>query len=216
MDLNGRTAEEQALAWALVNPAPAVELPLRPEVRAVLDHLRFAAGMRGWGARRGRPRDEPLLAGRILLSDEEFTAWAGVETPEIVTPRAHRRVCTRRGGHDRVTVFWLPADADVGEFTREEAEASAAPTLSVDRHDGAPAAHPESPVTSFAGAPGGRTSVTVGRSVVTVQRIGPDATRITWVREDLPRPLAYVLNVPLLPTPAVELALRSPGLPFAR
>jgi hypothetical protein len=224
MDLNRRgqadpgPEERAALAWALANPAPVVGLPLRPEVRAVLDHLHFASGMRGHGLGRALRREEPLLVGRTVLSDAEFTAWAGIEVPEVVTPWAHRRVCTRLHGHDddHVTVFWLPADADVAEFTWQQAEASGAPTLTVDLHDGKPAAHPELQATRFRSAPGGWTAVTVGRSVVGVQRIDPDATRIGWVREDLPRPLAFVLHVTLLPTPAVELVLRGPGLPFAR
>lgn len=210
--------ERAALAWALANPAPSVALPLRPEVRAVLDHLHFASGMRGHGLGRALRRAEPLLTGRSVLSDAEFTAWAGIEVPEVVTPWAHRRVCTRfrDHGHDQVTVLWVPADADVGEFTWEQAEALGAPTLTVDLHDREPPAHPELSATRFRSAPGGWTAVTVGRSVLGVQRIDPDATRIAWVREDLPRPLAFVLHVTLLPTPAVELALRGPGLPFAR
>lgn len=212
-----RVAEERALAWALANPAPLISAPLDDRVRAVLDRLRFASGMRGHGLGRHFWRSEPVLAGQTVLTEEEFVAWAGIDVPEITTPWAHRRVCSTRDLADGyVTVHWIPADADVEEFTGERAEEVGAPSLTISPLDDRPDPHPERPSTTFTSAPGGYTSVTIGRSVVTVQRIDPGATRIAWGRTDLARPLGCVLSVPRLPTPAVELLLASPGLPFAR
>ncbi|WP_049821206.1 hypothetical protein [Kineococcus radiotolerans] len=211
-----RVAEERALAWALAHPAPVVTHPLDDPVRAVLDRLRFASGMRGHGLARHFWRSEPVLAGQRVLTESEFVAWAGIEVPGITTAWAHRRICSTRDLADgHATVHWIPVDADVEGFTGEGAEEAGAPSLTIELHHDRPDPRPEPPRTRFTSAPGGWTSVTIGSSVVGVQRSDPQATRIGWVRTDLARPLAFVLDVPLLPTAAVELVLGSTGLPFA-
>ena len=123
-----RVAEERALAWALAHPAPVVTHPLDDPVRAVLDRLRFASGMRGHGLARHFWRSEPVLAGQRVLTESEFVAWAGIEVPGITTAWAHRRICSTRDLADgHATVHWIPVDADVEGFTGEGAEEAGPP-----------------------------------------------------------------------------------------